>query len=71
MPSSKGKFSIGSAWDIVRSRKDPQKDIIFIWEKVLPFKVSFLMWRNWFKRIPIGKVLVRSMITDYYGFLLL
>ncbi|KAK4713452.1 hypothetical protein R3W88_019359 [Solanum pinnatisectum] len=45
--------------------KDPQKDIMFIWEKGLLFKISFLIWRIWFKMIPIGKVLVRSRITDH------
>lgn len=64
MPNSKGNFSVKSAWDIIRSRKDPQKDILFIWEKGLPFKISFLMWRIWFKRIPIGEVLVRCRIVD-------
>lgn len=67
MPNSKAKFSVESAWDIIRSRKDPQKNIMFIWEKCISFKVSFLMWRIWFKRIPIGEVLV-SRITDYIDY---
>ncbi|KAK4706513.1 hypothetical protein R3W88_033930 [Solanum pinnatisectum] len=45
-------------------RKEPIEKIMNIWVKGLPFKVSFLLWRLWFKRIPIGEVLIRRGITD-------
>ncbi|XP_015162561.1 uncharacterized protein [Solanum tuberosum] len=65
MPINKGKFYVGSAFEIIQSRKDPHKDIMFIWERCLPFKFSFLMWRIWFQRIPIGEVLVKSRIANH------
>ncbi|XP_055803989.1 uncharacterized protein LOC129873024 [Solanum dulcamara] len=60
----KGKFSVGSAWEILRNRNDPQEGIMNIWEKGIPFKVSFLVWRIWPQRIPIGEVRIRNRIID-------
>ncbi|WMV24324.1 hypothetical protein MTR67_017709 [Solanum verrucosum] len=64
MPNPKGKFTVGTAWEIMRTRKEPQEGILNIWEKGIPFKVSFLLWRVWLQRIPIGEVLVKNRITD-------
>ncbi|KAH0682740.1 hypothetical protein KY289_020492 [Solanum tuberosum] len=64
MPNSIGNFTVGSAWKMVRQRKDKQHDIMVIWEKGITFRVSFLLWRMWFKRIPIGEVLDRCKIVD-------
>lgn len=30
----------------------------------LPFKVSFMLWRVWFGRIPIGEVLIKRRIVE-------
>lgn len=64
MPSSDGKFKVSSAWELCRSRGEYIEDISKIWEKGLPFKVSFFMWRLWFRRIHIGEVLIRRNIVE-------
>lgn len=64
MPNAKGRFTVRSAWEIVRQRKEPQEGIMNIWEKGIPLKVSFMMWRVWMQRISIGEVLVNFRITD-------
>ncbi|KAK4716606.1 hypothetical protein R3W88_014944 [Solanum pinnatisectum] len=64
MPNAKGRFTVRSSWEIVRHRKEPQEGIMNIWEKGIPLKVSFMMWRVWMQRIPIGEVLVKFRITD-------
>ncbi|XP_015160507.1 uncharacterized protein [Solanum tuberosum] len=65
MPRSDGKFKVSSAWELCRSRRDPIDNISNIWEKGLPFKISFFMWRLWFRRIPIWEVLIRRRIVDH------
>ncbi|KAH0776352.1 hypothetical protein KY290_007763 [Solanum tuberosum] len=67
MPNNKGKFTVNSAWDLMRQRKEIQQDIMFIWEKGIPSRVSFLLWRMWFQRIPIGEILVRFNIIDAFN----
>ncbi|KAH0761423.1 hypothetical protein KY290_017496 [Solanum tuberosum] len=57
MPNQNGKFSVKSAWEIFRQRKEKKENIMCIWEKGIPFRISFLLWRIWFQRIPIGEVL--------------
>lgn len=64
MPTSTGKFSVGSAWELMRRKNDEVDKIMYIWEKGLPFKISFLIWRLWHIRIPIGEVLVRMRIVN-------
>ncbi|KAK6789639.1 hypothetical protein RDI58_013439 [Solanum bulbocastanum] len=64
MPNLKEKFTVNTTWEIMRNRKEPQEGILNIWEKGIPFKVSFLLWRVWLQRIPIGEVLVKNKITD-------
>lgn len=41
MPCASGKFSIGSAWELCRQRKDPLVNVLNLWEKGLAYKVSF------------------------------
>ncbi|XP_049414633.1 uncharacterized protein LOC125877356 [Solanum stenotomum] len=64
MPTGTGKFSVGSAWELMRRKNDRVDKIMYIWEKGLPFKISFLLWRLWHMRIPIGEVLVRMRIVN-------
>ncbi|KAH0692040.1 hypothetical protein KY285_019137 [Solanum tuberosum] len=40
--SSTGKFTVKSAWEILRSRDEVSEDIKRIWVKGLPFKIFFL-----------------------------
>lgn len=34
-----------------------------IWEKGIPLRVSFLIWKIWFQRVPIREVLFRNRIV--------
>lgn len=65
MPCGAGTFIVGTSWELCRQRKDLLVDVTKIWEKGLSFKVSFMLWRMWFGRIPIGEVLVKRKIADF------
>ncbi|XP_075091889.1 uncharacterized protein LOC142172035 [Nicotiana tabacum] len=45
MPTPSGKFSVSSAWKILRHKADPNQEFKLIWIKGLPFKISFFLWR--------------------------
>uniref|UniRef100_A0A0V0H027 Putative ovule protein n=1 Tax=Solanum chacoense TaxID=4108 RepID=A0A0V0H027_SOLCH len=55
IPNSTRKFSVGCAWELMGESREPQELMMNIWEKGIPFKVSFLLWRLWKLRIPMGK----------------
>lgn len=38
--------------------------IMHIREKEIPFKIPFLLWSIWRKRIPIGEVLVKIKVDE-------
>ncbi|KAG5610489.1 hypothetical protein H5410_021770 [Solanum commersonii] len=40
--------------EALRRRGSVQEKVKYIWQKGISFKISFLMWRLWKKRIPIG-----------------
>lgn len=41
MPQGSRKFTIKSGWTIIRQSGNVNEDLRFIWEKGIPFKVSF------------------------------
>nr|XP_009784530.1 PREDICTED: uncharacterized protein LOC104232953 [Nicotiana sylvestris] len=41
------QFTVKSAWEYLRRRKDPSITYDNIWVKGLPFKISFFMWKLW------------------------
>ncbi|XP_070045157.1 uncharacterized protein LOC142163852 [Nicotiana tabacum] len=43
----KGSFSVKSAWEYTRRRKDPSVVYKNIWVRGLPFKITFFMWKVW------------------------
>ncbi|XP_075091458.1 uncharacterized protein LOC142171670 [Nicotiana tabacum] len=51
MPTPSGKFSVSSAWQILRHRADPNQEFKLMWIKGLPFKISFFLWRLWRQKI--------------------
>nr|XP_016488084.1 PREDICTED: uncharacterized protein LOC107808114 [Nicotiana tabacum] len=53
-PSS--KFSVSSAWQIVRHRADPNQEFKLMWIKGLPFKISFFLRRLWRKKIATDDI---------------
>ncbi|XP_070043184.1 uncharacterized protein [Nicotiana tomentosiformis] len=46
MPTTSGKYTVSSAWDIVRHREPTNHEQKNIWTKCLPFKISFFLWRG-------------------------
>ncbi|XP_059285936.1 uncharacterized protein LOC132039479 [Lycium ferocissimum] len=63
MLETNGKFSVKSAWEFLRHRESKQTSYRFIWEKGLPIKISFFMWRVWKGRISTDDILKRMMIN--------
>lgn len=48
-----GIFSVESAWEYLRQRKDTGAAYIKMWVKGLPFKISFFMWKVWKAKLPL------------------
>ncbi|XP_060200489.1 uncharacterized protein LOC132628743 [Lycium barbarum] len=63
MLETNGKFSVKSAWEFLRHRESKQISYKFMWEKGLPIKISFFMWRVWKGRISTNDILKRMMIN--------
>lgn len=55
--TSTGKFSVKSAWEILRRRDEDSEFYNKIWVTGLPFKISFFGWRVWSKRVLVAAVL--------------
>ncbi|WMV37581.1 hypothetical protein MTR67_030966 [Solanum verrucosum] len=64
MLNATGKFTIGSAWEFLRDKDEACLNCKHSWITGIPFKVSFLTWRIWQHRLPIGEVLVRNKMCD-------
>ncbi|XP_075098935.1 uncharacterized protein LOC142175831 [Nicotiana tabacum] len=45
MMKPKGNFTVKSAWDYVRRRREHNAVFTKIWVKGLPFKIAFFMWK--------------------------
>ena len=52
LPEESGKFSIASAWDIIRRKKSTDYINTIIWHKYIPFKISFFIWRAIRGKLP-------------------
>ncbi|XP_060170736.1 uncharacterized protein LOC132601678 [Lycium barbarum] len=63
MLETNGRFSVKSAWEFIRHRESKQTNYRFMWEKGLPIKISFFMWRVWKGRISTDDILKRMMIN--------
>ncbi|XP_060210427.1 uncharacterized protein LOC132637337 [Lycium barbarum] len=50
---SRGKFTVGSAFQLLRQRKDPSNLYKQMWIKGLPIKISFFIWRFWKFKLPL------------------
>lgn len=53
MGSTSGDFTVRSAWEDIRKKKSKAECYTNIWNKGLPLKISFFLWRVWKGRIPI------------------
>ncbi|XP_075107168.1 uncharacterized protein LOC142180139 [Nicotiana tabacum] len=59
MLKTKGEFSVRSAWEYVRRRKEPMNSYKKMWIKGLPFKISFFMWKVWRNKLPLDEFMRR------------
>ncbi|XP_070049453.1 uncharacterized protein [Nicotiana tomentosiformis] len=50
---TRGNFTVKSAWEYLRRRKDPGNAYKKLWIKGLPFKISFFMWKVWRAKLPL------------------
>lgn len=57
-----GDFSVKTAWEIVRKKKTKEKLMDKIWNKRLPFKLNFFIWRAWKARVATDGTLKRMRI---------
>jgi len=61
MGNSNGKFTVKSAWNELRRKKEKIQD--YIWTKGLRIKINFFLWRAWKGRIPTDDNLKRMKIS--------
>lgn len=52
MRTSSDKFIVSSAWRILRHREPSNPELVKLWTKGLPFKISFFLWRIWKGKVP-------------------
>ncbi|XP_059290876.1 uncharacterized protein LOC132044416 [Lycium ferocissimum] len=62
MPTSTGKFTVNSAWNILRHREQEHEEYKHMWIKGIPFKISFFLWRLWKFKLPTDDILQRMRI---------
>ncbi|XP_069143473.1 uncharacterized protein [Solanum lycopersicum] len=57
LPDETGKFTVSSAWEVIRKKRshDPINNII--WHKHIPFKISFFIWRAVKGKLPTNETL--------------
>ncbi|XP_075078442.1 uncharacterized protein LOC142164361 [Nicotiana tabacum] len=53
MLEAKGNFTVKSAWEYLRRRRDPSIAYQNIWVKGLPFKIAFFMWKVWKAKLSL------------------
>ncbi|XP_015064939.1 uncharacterized protein LOC107010215 [Solanum pennellii] len=56
-PQENGKFSIASAWEIIRKKRQQDPINTIIWHKNMPFKVAFFIWRALRGKLPTNDIL--------------
>ncbi|XP_019265849.1 PREDICTED: uncharacterized protein LOC109243378 [Nicotiana attenuata] len=51
-PTITGKFTCASAWELLRTKRQPNISNIMTWHKKIPFKWSFCLWRALRNKLP-------------------
>ncbi|XP_060216614.1 uncharacterized protein LOC132644078 [Lycium barbarum] len=59
MMTASGKFTVGTAWELLRSKVVKSDVFKNMWTSGVPFKISFFFWRLWKYKIPVGEVVRR------------
>ncbi|XP_059284804.1 uncharacterized protein LOC132038098 [Lycium ferocissimum] len=57
MMTSSGKFTVSSAWNLLRQKGHISTVYKQLWIKGVPFKISFFLWRLWKFKLPVDEVL--------------
>ncbi|WMV30198.1 hypothetical protein MTR67_023583 [Solanum verrucosum] len=55
--NSNGLFTISSAWDSIREKRNKTKINSYTWNRHIPFKCSFLLWRTIRGKLPTNEKL--------------
>ena len=64
MPEEHGKFTIRSAWEIIRKKRMADPVNKMIWHKQIPFKVNFFIWRALRNKLPTNESLLKFGRTE-------
>ncbi|XP_049370570.1 uncharacterized protein LOC125835476 [Solanum verrucosum] len=64
MANAQGRFTVKSAWQIMRNKHENRRDYELIWNKRLPFKINFFLWRVWKRRIATDDNLKKMRINS-------
>ncbi|WMV40714.1 hypothetical protein MTR67_034099 [Solanum verrucosum] len=67
MGDSSGTVSVKSAWNLLRHKNERLEIFNYIWNKGLPFKLNFFLWRIWKGKIPTNDNLQRMRIHMWYS----
>lgn len=65
IPTPPEKFSVTTAWQIMRHRAPTNHEYKLLWTKGLPFKISFFLWLLWKNKIPTDDI-GEEMATWWY-----
>ncbi|XP_015161418.1 uncharacterized protein, partial [Solanum tuberosum] len=55
--NSNGLFTVSTAWDIIREKRTKTKINSYTWNRHIPFKCSFLLWRTIRGKLPTNEKL--------------
>ncbi|XP_059306149.1 uncharacterized protein LOC132057525 [Lycium ferocissimum] len=58
-----GKFSVFSAWQILRNRRERNWMDTMTWQKRVPFKMNFMVWRILRDRVPVDARIAKMGIN--------
>lgn len=56
-PNNKGVFSVSSAWRMIREKREVIDINKLTWQRYIPFKYSFLLWRALRGKLPTNEKL--------------
>ncbi|WMV13666.1 hypothetical protein MTR67_007051 [Solanum verrucosum] len=65
-PNTSGLFSVSSAWNCIREKREKAKINTYNWHPKIPFKCSFLLWRAIRGKLPTNEKLSRFGIEPSY-----
>ncbi|KAK6803206.1 hypothetical protein RDI58_000990 [Solanum bulbocastanum] len=51
MGNTSGSFTVNLAWELLRHRRGEMEILKFIWNKQIPFKINFFLWRVYKRRV--------------------